>query len=69
MDLDQIRTAKHELEQQAGDILGKLIKDFEEQTTMTVQDVGVSIDSLGSTTRDLQRHYAPPTVRITLEGI
>jgi hypothetical protein len=69
MDLDQIRTAKHELEQQAGDILGKLIKEFEQTTTMTVQDLGVSIDTMGSTTRDLQRHYAPPTVRVTLEGI
>jgi hypothetical protein len=69
MDLDQIRAAKHELEQRAGDILGKAIKEFEEKTTMTVQDVSVSIDTLGSTTRDLQRHYAPATVRVTLEGI
>jgi hypothetical protein len=69
MDLNQIQTAKAELEQEAGALLGKLIKNFEEKSAVTVRDVRVSIDTLGTPGRDLQRHYDWPRVSVTLEGI
>jgi len=72
MDPEQIRTAKRNLEQEAGATLAKLIKEFEDQTGMSVQNVAVHIDTLGSTGRGLQRQYEPlgacPSNQIFLDG-
>jgi hypothetical protein len=68
MDIDQIRTERHELEQQAGELLGKMIKEFEEKTGVTVEDVKVSIDTVG-TISILQHQQAPLKVIITIEAI
>lgn len=68
MDIEQIRTEKRTLEQEAGEALDKLMKDFEERTGETVQDVSVSIDRMG-TPIGLQVHYEPVRVRVTLSPV
>jgi len=69
MNLSEIRVAKHELEEKAEKMLGELIKEFEEKTSVTVQSVTVSIDTQGTAGSNLQRVYAPLAVSITVEDI
>jgi hypothetical protein len=69
MNPDQIRAEKRRLENEIGTYLAQVLKDFEAKTGMPVEGVAVAFDTLGSPGRDLQRHYDPPRVSVTLAGL
>jgi hypothetical protein len=71
MDIDLLRDVKSNFERMMGESLDGVIRDFQDQTGVRVRAIAVSIDTMGTAGRDLQRHYARPkvTLELDLEGL